>query len=329
MKLNKDNFLISFLSFFFLTLLVASGTKSFYLWEQVTYLWGDSTLRWSELLTHPHGPRYALVYPIFATSKLLCIDYDFLFSYFVPVIIACVISLNISSVRVFMARRLKYSELLAIAIVYIALALMMNGRIIFALLGSSLFLYNFTSKSKSHVTLIILAVSLFLCSVSSGTLSIVIAWLIIYVFINKNTSSIYFYLKFVFLAMFFAFFGDYLVRITNKNLDFYGGGIDGAINMLSHGAGKLFFINHYVSILIILTVLSIAVIFFSTIMLLKEVKISRTIIIYYTLLIIGLSGGMFGLSTLSVSIPLVVLLGTYHYNNLHFSIVSETSAPPS
>ncbi|BCL71453.1 hypothetical protein TUMSATVNIG1_34190 [Vibrio nigripulchritudo] len=275
---------------------------------------------------HPHGPRYALVYPIFMFSEILNVDYDTTYSYIVPVMVSYIVSLNISVFRIISNRRMKRLELIVIPLFYVTLTLMMNGRIVFALLGASLFIYNFISGTKGFRSLASLMASLFLCTVSSGTLSIVVIWLTIYMCIGNNKSHTSLYFRLIFLFSFFMFFGDFLIRITNKNLNYYGGGFEGAINMLTHGAGKLFFIGPYISALLILSAFAMLGIIVCIIVLLKEARISKRIATCYLFFFVGASGGLFGFSTMAVSIPILLALAAYHYSSATSSNFVITSS---
>ncbi|NOH70728.1 hypothetical protein F0225_05125 [Vibrio pectenicida] len=315
MKLNKDNTIASFLSFFLIIALVSSDVKTFNLWDQVTYIWETHGLIWSDMLTHPHGPRYTLVYPIFALSELINIDYNIIFSYFCAILIALTISLNISIGRKLLSRRLTFQELTIISIFYISLAFAMNGRILFAITGSSLFFFSIINEKKGFTAIFNLIVAVIFCSVSSGTLIIMVTWLVIYTLWSKNENYFYLIVKTILVGLFFLFFGNFLSIITRKNIDYYGGGLEGAFNMLNHGMGRIAFIDATISLSLCVALFSLTIIVLSTTTLLNQVKIKKYLAKLYFLCSIGLLGGLFGLSTLAVSIPLIMAIITQHYRD--------------
>ena len=313
MKCNKDNAIACFLSFLLIIALVTLGLKTFTLWGQVTDIWEGHNLLWSDVLIHPHGPRYALVFPIFTLSKLIGTDYNIVFSYSCVILITLTISLNISISRKILSRRLTFPELCIIPIFYLSLASLMNGRILFAIAGSSLFFFSIINEKKGVYTIFHLTIAIIFCSVSSGTLSIMVIWMVVCILWGKNENHSYTIIKMALLGVFFLIFGNFLAIVTKKNIDYYGGGLEGAFNMLNHGIGKIAFIDEAISFSLYIIFFSVAIIVLSNITLLSQVRIKKHSAKLYFLFAIGLSGGLFGFSTLAVSIPPLIAILTQHY----------------
>ncbi|MCG9650478.1 hypothetical protein L1D24_18165 [Vibrio brasiliensis] len=323
MIIKKSDLLVFTIPLTIMLIVVIFGIKSFHLWEQVVILWKDD-FPISNVLSHPHGPRYLLVYPIFVVSSLLSISYNFLFSLLTAFITASMIYLNVKAIGHFLKRNLNIHEALIIGTIFISITMFMNGRIIFSLLGSSLFLYLISNNPSTAKTLILTFASVALCSVSSGTIMILTFWALVYMLIFKKKSIIeHLIVLFSFMSFFFLF-GPYFIRITNKNINYYGSGLEGVLNMLSHGAGKIFFIDKFYLALVTALLISLVVITFIIIALLNKFIVKKELVLLFTLLFIGLSGGLFGFSTLAVSLPLVVILAFVLFEDLVHPTFNQT-----
>ena len=92
-----------------------------------------------------------------------------------------------------------------------------------------------------------------------------------------------------------------------KNVNFYGGGITGFVNMLNHGTGKIFYGLDQASL-----VLFIFILVFLTIFLVGFYLRSKRYQLLYTFVASSIIGGLFGYSTMFMGIiPGLVLLRVF------------------
>ncbi len=280
-----------------------SSLHEFQLWPQVTILQGSAP-DLSTLLTQAHLLRYILVYPIFLGAEFVGVDPNFIFN------TLCFFMLFFVSVNCVRTTRFYISGNFIILVGFFAslfalMSIFMNGRIIFAFFGFSYLvacIHQWESYQFSNFELFLrILISIFLCSVSTGTFLLCVICLLLWlpIFIRRPKGSFLYYVL-IFLCVLSPLISFYIM----KNVIFYGGGMKGFINMLNHGVGVIFYtleLDLIVLIGLILIVFSIfALIFF------RYTKL-------YSLLFIFLSasafGGLFGFSTLSLGIiPLSIIL---------------------
>jgi len=95
-------------------------------------------------------------------------------------------------------------------------------------------------------------------------------------------------------------FAEYFFVAIDKNLSYFGGGMQGVINMLEHGMGQVFSLNrlpdYFWSIIVPLLGLFVLLFFFVH----KKIRPTRR------LLLVSTVGGFFGYTVLTLSIPLLL-----------------------
>jgi hypothetical protein len=309
-------------------ILCVTGYIHFALWSQVTYLWNINPDA-SELLLHPHGMRYMLVLPFFLLGDYLNMSYDWLFSVTVPVMILVITVHVVGAVKKInhlVSRNDEKILILLISTLVMTLALFMNGRILFSITGSSILLYTLMCWDEKKYVQIMFSVlmSFFLCSVSSGTLFVAVISLCVFLVVqffkyrsNKNT------MLFFTFACALIFSLPLLALLLAKNIDFFGGGFDGFVNMLSHGMGVIFLkVSTEVIWLLLATIVSFLL------MLLVLLPYYRVISTPAYMIGVSICGGLFGVSTVMMFVPpiLVVLCLMILKSNKCISFSSESHA---
>lgn len=320
MKIN-NNTLNRIIVFTPLALSLLFELKSFEIWGQIIYLWDHQASPIGELLIlSPHSFRYAAMYPVLIVSEQFGIDKNLCFSWIVLVMgFLSAVHIFDSLKRLQRKNRRGNTASLFVSIIIVFLLFSMNGRGAVALFGFSL-LVNIIVQSETGTKLSIgMSINLFLSlicsSVSSGTLAISCATLLLYVL--KNLRHIFLgilrlhltkeSLKICAVGMscFIAFSGIVIVGFL-KNLDFYGVGYGGFVNMLSHGMGVVFkpLFDVYSLPLLFTMVIGLAVVINLIVKNSPYPSISQ-------LLVICIAFGLFGYTTLSMAIvPLLILVGS-------------------
>ncbi|MGI9316185.1 MAG: hypothetical protein ACR2QW_02535 [bacterium] len=299
--------LISGLPLIIYTLLCLMGLVRFELWSQVIYIW-DSDFSLSEILSDYHGIRYLLVFPIFQLSHWLGVSYNWIFSIVVPGIIFLIAWFATQSTQKLCGSGSSFRRSLvfaSISIAFILLSLLMNGRLIFAMGGSSILLWALLSWHSNSVRVNFLAVlaAIVLCSVSSGAFLITIMAFYIFLTItlmidypelNSRTELMIYALLLVVLM-------PHVTMLVAKLVEFFGGGMSSLGNMASHGYSAL--IAHWPPVLMTI----------GGMIVLGLVYRYREIVARYwvvsSLIVLYLAGGIFGIATATVAFPplLVVL----------------------
>lgn len=299
-----------------LVLAVLTGVKSFEVWPQITYLWdmeADPLFELSRI--HPHGIRYALMYPILMASEYLGLHHDRLFS--LISLINCYFTIrNIGAISSTIVKERRNGDmvLFGCAVALTILFFLMNGRIGFAFLGYSILLLvivrHHYNRQIGISSLIGMMLGLAFCSVSSGTLISAVLSLVIAVYfeafrcIRRATltrSSVLIVLSCIVLG---GLLFRHLVASVNKNAAFYGGGSDGILRMLEHGMGRVVYPALDAAGLPLVTLLVVSImILFSALLL----RLNHALLLH--ILLVAIFCGAFGYSTLSLgAIPLLVLI---------------------
>ena len=297
------------------------GVIQFSLWDQVADLW-TAQVDIFGALDHAHGLRYLLVYPVYIISDWVGIDPDLAYS-----VAAGMMTLGTAHLVAATIGRLRGSEhqtwgvTLVVGALFITVSLFMNGRIVPAMLGISLLLHLLvkweiqTPRWSSAIAQILFA--FLLVSVSSGTF--IVALLVFYNWLVYHTISLVrqkeFHKREAMLlltsGLFLALIAPLTLALFEKNLSFFGNGLEGAFDMLSHGIGS-FISGIDVFVGILLFMVAIALITGSQFAM-RSFGLVR-LPIYFTL--VGSVGGLFGYSTLTMSLPPLVVLGVLSANRL-------------
>ena len=291
-------------TFFFLFLF--SPFHEFRLWSQVTYLRGNIP-NLGNLLIEAHLLRYMLVYPIFVLSDQTGINADKLFSAICFVMLFFTVRCCTKMANYCFHKGELYF-IIFFALLFLLISAFMNGRIIFAFLGFSYLLLAVQNWEKMNLSnfglLSRIFPALFLCSVSSGTFLSCFNGLILwsFVFINRTKRSIFYYI----LILLFVF-SPILKLYLLKNINFFGGGFVGFVNMLSHGVGKIFLVIGFDSLIFLilifanLTIIGISLLYYD-----------RYHRLYFIFLGSSIASGFFGYSTLSLAIvPASIIMASY------------------
>lgn len=285
-------------------LFILIGVFDFNLWPQVIELY-DSSLDFKELVLHPHGMRFLLVLPIFIVSDGYGVHYDFVFTMITPFILLFTVLLILKQVLHFKKNILatqKRMLFLLLSIVVMFLASYMNGRILFSLLGFSMVSYTLVCWDGlggiKKTVLIIL--SLFLMSVSSGTLMIGIISISLFVFysiVKKGFKKNILLVFFILIGLIYSF--PLLEILVMKNIDYYGS----IYLMLDHGFGQVLTLFEPVVLFGLVSILVLTVLIQMFFIFLYK----KYLILLY-LLAVSISVGIFGYSALSMSlIPLLII----------------------
>lgn len=266
---------------------------------------------------HVHAIRLLIVYPGVVLSKL----FGFELNLGVTIYSASLMTL----IMYFMMRMMSISKLenrisaMVSGLFIIALSYFMNGRLIFVFFGISLLaLYELKFRENEVSVLmlqIVTAISIVFTMVSSGTMVIAFAYAVIimpYRWKKLRKASE----KMVFTAIMLAgaipvicIFVPYLIKMIEKNIIYYGGGFQGAINMINHGIGKI--VNTNDKLLVVSLFVIGAMVVIVNIYLFNHKIIRRDHPNLPLILLVNLSvyGSIFGLSTgLTALIPLLVLM---------------------
>lgn len=312
-----------------LTLLVAivTGVKSYELWPQVTYIWDFKSNPIIEFSNgNPHALRYAVVYPIFVFSDYFQMNYDEVFSY---VAIGFLLWTFLSTCNVLNSLGHDVSNNLAwlffVGGVMMSLFLLMNGRASFAFLGYSMLLaavtqFHFGERVSLLFPLqVLLAVTL--CGVTSGTLFSALGSYSIFLFFELRNAARRGRIKGRFVlaalsALAVAYsLTDVVLILVEKNLVFFGGGLDAVFAMLKHGAGAI--IEPVVDSIDPLLAVFLAGIVALAVYI-QIVSSRNRFILGIMAMAIGL--GAFGFTTMSLAaIPVTVTIVVYLRGRLKFS----------
>jgi len=286
------------------------GVSGYELWGQVVYLW-ESKVGISKLLFHPHGMRFLLVLPIFVVSDWLAISYNWLFSCVMPLIITVTsffIGSTVEWINHGLSRKKKKTLFFYISLSLILLSMFMNGRIMFAVMGSSIILNIFVKWDRKSFFGILIPglISMFLCSVSSGTF--IVAFLSFYTFLVFKYIQSYWCSR-KNLELFFVFFAILIVVLpllkvlALKNVNYYGGGLAGFFNMMNHGLGSVF-----LNIDSLHLYLRSLVAFCCFWLLFLWLPHCRKIWTPLFLIVFSMIGGLFGISTMMLVIPPLIVI---------------------
>jgi len=279
------------------------GLKRFEPWDQVLDLWdaGVSPLLLA-VTGHPHFFRYLTAYPGFLWGELYP---DFGFSLYISLFFA----FNVVLWRGLSFMTTGRSPTLLAWCGFLAAHFFMNGRGVIAwtswLLCLSLCLRLTRGPVNGLKPLLLVAISCWLAAVSTGVFIVVVASFALFYLQYRQRMPMKPLRKAVLLiiaapVMFYV--GQYLVLAIKKNIDFFGGGFEGVYHMLAHGLGRVLFGNE------LLAVLLVAAAAFSLLFLVIFVRMrNRPFTPVEKLIGLACAGGMFGLTVLTMAVPLVLL----------------------
>lgn len=322
-------------------LMIAQGIVQFSLWSQITDIISYNTDPVSLILSgHLHALRFAVVFPALWVSLQTGWDQDLLFTIWVGMaILICAIQVaRASSLALAGNESLRRWTFFPSLLVFIGISFAMNGRIAFAFAGIACLL---VSQLRWHLglnrslTWFLLGQlgSLILMSVSTGTFMVGALVILMFALAQpviregrylRLRQAIHFGSALLVLFSLYPLLGKSVL----KNIDFYGGGIVGLIRMLQHGLGRFlptdplsllifaaggaFFAYHVLRLLALLVRQQHS---------LAPVALGASL---------AMAGGLFGLSTLLVSLPAFAVIGiTWAFRPLVVKREAPLPAPNS
>lgn len=330
LKASTVWFFVASLPFF---ICVLFGIKTFEVWGQITYIWGGRVSPVVLILEgSPHALRYTLMYPILVFSEFFNFDHDVVFSYLVLASMFITIRNIFASAEIILGRQLiGVVGVVAVVIPIETLFFLMNGRGTMSFLGYSIcfrvLMYLIYHRELNIAKMLLLFMGIVMCSVSSGVLASCYVSILIGVGVTVrgmfkqgvtkgNLKSVLGLL--LLLGVFFIFF---LIGIQ-KNLNFYGGGLQGFKGLLSHGAGYVLIGFVDVPILTLLAVFGGMIIFAMLIARLRHPELALFICV-------TIACGAFGYSTLAIAaIPILTWLSLW-IARMRFSPPPVAVAPVS
>lgn len=311
---SNENRVVFILTIFFLNIAYNLDVFNFSFFPQARVLIGQNPMKLL-MQVHPHSLRFVVAYPAVKMTEWFLIDIDTAYSYY------CIFLLSVKTILIkIIIDNIKFNKLnkriirtsLIMAII-IFLGSIMNGRLIPALVGMSLILnvtiQLFLGKIVFNIKVMIIFIfAWILTTVSSGAMLVaflqILFSILIYSKINKSKKMIYL-IGFIFAPIIIKII-KFIILMINKNISFFGGGLDGAVNMLNHGIGKIFAKNLYIIILFIPIV--IIVIFSIKKVAIWALKQKKEFIPLIISVPICIAGGMFGISTGLMIIPTAIVV---------------------
>jgi hypothetical protein len=278
----------------------AIGLKQFEAWDQVQMLW-DANVGPLLLVGHPHFFRFMAAYPGFILEEF----YPGIgFSLYISLYFA----INLTLWRQVALLCLKRPPTLLASLLFVGVHFFMNGRGVIAwsawLIAAWLCLQLCQGRAPGWRHLMLSLLACWLSAVSTGVF-VVIVVAMGYFYIGYLKRSVWRPSRVVLAILLgapvlFEIFDYFMVAVT-KNVDFYGGGLTGAVNMLHHGLGAIFFGSELILLGLLFGVGVVASALLAVV--LSGIRFSPLVI----LAIMPLLGGMFGFTVLTLAIPLILL----------------------
>ena len=314
MKRSGRN-LIVWALWFLLVVAVLVGFKSFTIWEQVVELHAQKrSLANLYAARHPHFLRYLVAYPVFLGSNLTGLSSAAIFN------LACLALLPALALILRRVELIETSEnssearITAHTIVLFSISYFMNGRIIFALFGYSILVLvlseYFSSCRWRFSSFILCLVGILFCSVSSGVFAVAFLFLLLCLLLSVVRAFEAPTVRPAQLGMtvsiivLFAMFREFLLIGIDKNIEFYGGGIEAVWTMLDHGLGTYLTVIDPSLVLLMVPMLALAG-YAGAHVVRRSTATNRVAVLA---LCSALAGGIFGLSTLSVGLVPALLV---------------------
>lgn len=283
-------------------LLIIFELKKFSPWDQVSLLWeSEANILVLLLSGHPHGPRFAISYPgFFFEQKIPGLGFSlYIFLY-------CFINFYLFKkiLKIFLRKNVT----LVSSVVFTSAHLLMNGRGVIAWtawLLCILVCLSITIRNNSIIKMTILgALSCCLATVSTGVfilVAIAYAFFVGRIFWGDGISMKKLIIGVPPVLLVASFAIDYFVIAIDKNIEFYGGGFEGMLNMLEHGMGA-FFTN--ASILILLVAITIAT---CVLVSLSYLILGGKTYVIEKLGLLCFLCGLFGYTVLTLIIPVILI----------------------
>lgn len=229
--------------------LIASGAKTFTVWSQITDLMSADPI--AVFATgNIHALRYSVMYPVIWVADTLAVPADRVFSLALVVVfmtLGIVVSKTFSAVKAGHAGRWRvyYPEFFSF---FAVVSFVMNGRIALAMLGLSTILlaqvkwqagldrsvWSLAGYTLLGIILSCVSTGTFLVAMFLAAIFTVVVPLSRWPIMHRDDLTLFGIGLAITLAV-----SPVIIVSAAKNLAFYGGGFDGALRMLGHGAGAL------------------------------------------------------------------------------------------
>jgi hypothetical protein len=297
----KIKYIEFFIVFIYLSAVVF-GLKEFTIWSQITEWLAPNNMKeniqvatYLMATEHHHMLRILLVVPFYVLSEYLTVDIDLFFSLVLVLLIYGIYLLNLRILKDTVERK----KVFVLLLFFILLSLVMNGRIVFSILGNTMLLYllyrSFYTKNKlkKYKSIPLFLMALWFSSVSSGTFVVFLLTIFTFYFLHSLVKLPYVNKKIVWLFSFFIvlllILSPMIIIFVEKNINYYDGSI---INMLSHGAGGYLIDYLYV----ILPLLAILILSLPIVIL--YLRRYNFLILPLSMILSSLAVGLFGFSSL-------------------------------
>jgi membrane protein implicated in regulation of membrane protease activity len=293
---------VASVAFFVAALASISGIKVFDSWGQVNELW-ESEINPLLLIGHPHMPRYLVAYPGFLLDERLP---GIGFSFYIAVFVA----INFVLFRAVALLAIQRKPSLPIYLVFAAIHLAMNGRGAIAWAGWLLCIWVCHKISmnidRPASQLGWVALSCWLASVSTGVFIVVVMTFLFFILRHHRPTQQVSLTRRVIILCLAVPLGyavlEYFLIAVEKNIDFYGGGMSGAFNMLAHGLGVVFLEINLGSIVLLWFIAYGAVV-----VAFAAISSRRRFSPLACLILLPVFGGLFGFTVLTLVIPPLLL----------------------
>lgn len=253
---------------------------------------------------HMHAIRLLIAYPGYIISRFCSIELNVGFGYYCILIFALFFRDLIILQRNIKAKTDIRIVYLMSGIFVMLLIFVMNGRIIFSFFGISIIIINnlkiWSGMNLNHGLLWSYVAGIVFSMVSSGTMLVSIAIAILGVILSRHFKEVLkskiLYLYLILASPVIYFFSKYIVLMIKKNIDYFGGGISGVINMLSHGVGKILLVDNII-LASIIVIGGICVLIINLAFIVQLYKNKSAIFPVAVSCNISLYGSLFGIST--------------------------------
>lgn len=195
---------------------------------------------------HPHAIRLLIVYPGVMISKAFRLTIDLGVTIYSASLMILIVFFMMRMLNI-IGKESRLTSLLS-GIFVLALSIVMNGRLIFVFFGVSLLaLYELKYREKEtsiFALQIITGVAVSFTMVSSGTMMISMAYTLLILpyrwkkTVRFNEKVVFILTILISLIPVISLVLPYIVMMTCRNIDYYGGGIQGTINLINHGLGR-------------------------------------------------------------------------------------------
>lgn len=292
--------------------LSGSGAFGYSIWNQVLEIVGSDPFRLLQT-GHTHALRLMVVLPAIWSSIQYGWDAERVFGYYVgfAIVLAGYLSARAACLAATQSLdNLRYFSA-PVLLGLIAIATQMNGRIAFAFLGFAMIIGSQVSfeigRIKSVWPLILMSLGgLFFMSVSTGTFIVGVLCIcrmavlpapVRWPFASKARLTLLGMSLTVLLGLYSLISGA-----VYKNIEYFGGGLGGAVRMLKHGLGR--FLPTDEPFLILFAVIGLILVYPAVVAIAKRFRYHDPRAPIYTGLLFTAIGGLFGVSTLIVGLPL-------------------------